>query len=246
MNEMQTLNYNVVTTKEVRMVIRDGDPWWVAADVCAVLEISNPTMALERLDEDEKAKLNLGLQGGATNVVNEFGLYNLILGSRKPEAKAFKRWVTHEVLPQIRATGSYHGTGGDTPRPTAIAAKKGGLLYAGTVRSVESLLEPPEDGVAVVSGAELMKGVFLHYQKNHGSTGYANKLIRKRAIQAADEGLTVNHYFAIGKERRGNNTLGNAYYATELGCEYIREHMRDGAQRDEFEAFCNSWFRSHR
>ena len=79
---------------QVRTVTKDDEVWFVAADVCKVLEHANVTVALERLDDDEKAKFNLGLRGGDTNVVNEFGLYTLILGSRKPEAKAFKRWVT--------------------------------------------------------------------------------------------------------------------------------------------------------
>src|SRR5690625_1845425 len=63
-------------------------------------------MAVGRLDEDERAKFNLGRQGD-TNIVNEYGLYSLILASRKPEAKRFKRWITHEVLPSIRKTGGY-------------------------------------------------------------------------------------------------------------------------------------------
>lgn len=92
---------------QVRSVLRDGDPWFVAADVCRVLEHSNVTVALDRLDEDEKAKFNLGLRGGETGCVNEPGLYSLVLGSRKPEAKAFKRWITHEVIPSIRKTGQY-------------------------------------------------------------------------------------------------------------------------------------------
>lgn len=92
----------------VRTVIREGQPWFVAADVCRVLELSNPTVAVDRLEEDERAKLNLGRQGEGT-IVNEPGLYTLVLGSRKPEAKAFKRWITHEVIPAIRQTGGYVG-----------------------------------------------------------------------------------------------------------------------------------------
>ena len=92
---------------DLRIVMREGDPWFVAADVCRALEHSNVTIALERLDDDEKAKFNLGLSGGDTNVVNEPGLYSLVLGSRKPEAKAFKRWITHEVIPSIRKHGFY-------------------------------------------------------------------------------------------------------------------------------------------
>ena len=83
-----------------------GEPWFVAKDVCDILEISNVTMALQKLDDDERSKFNLGRQG-ETNIVNEAGLYVLVLGSRKPEAHEFKRWVTHEVLPQIRRTGGY-------------------------------------------------------------------------------------------------------------------------------------------
>lgn len=65
-------------------------------------------MAMQRIDDDEKAKFNLGLSGGETNCVNEYGLYSLVLASRKREAKDFKRWITHEVLPSIRKTGSYN------------------------------------------------------------------------------------------------------------------------------------------
>lgn len=83
-----------------------GEPWFVAKDVCDILEISNPSDALKRLDDDERSRFNLGRQG-ETNIVNEAGLYVLVLGSRKPEAHEFKRWVTHEVLPSIRKHGAY-------------------------------------------------------------------------------------------------------------------------------------------
>lgn len=83
-----------------------GEPWFVAKDVCEVLGHSNASMALERLDNDERSKFNLGRQG-ETNIVNEAGLYALVLGPRKPEAHEFKRWVTHEVLPSIRRHGVY-------------------------------------------------------------------------------------------------------------------------------------------
>ena len=91
---------------KVRTLNLNGEPWFVAADVCSVLDLSNPTIAVSRLDEDERAKFNLGRQGDAT-IVNEPGLYTLVLGSRKPEAKAFKRWITHEVIPAIRKHGVY-------------------------------------------------------------------------------------------------------------------------------------------
>ena len=91
---------------QVRTVIKKDEPWFVASDICRALDLSNPSVAVSRLDEDERTKFNLGRQG-ATNCVNEFGLYSLILASRKPNAKKFKRWITHEVLPSIRKTGGY-------------------------------------------------------------------------------------------------------------------------------------------
>lgn len=104
MNDIQIFNYN---DKEIRTVKKDGDLWWVLKDVCEVLELSNPTMIAGRLDEDEVTKFDLGGLSGVSNIINESGLYNVILRSDKPEAKKFKRWVTHEVLPSIRKHGAY-------------------------------------------------------------------------------------------------------------------------------------------
>lgn len=97
---------------DLRTVVIDGEPWFVAADVCTALGLGNPTRAVEALDDDEKGQVDLALstiQGGNSilNIVSESGLYSLILRSRKPEAKPFKRWVTHDVLPTLRKTGTY-------------------------------------------------------------------------------------------------------------------------------------------
>ena len=91
---------------EIRVVELNKEPWFVAADICKALDIKNVTQAINRLDEDERSMFNIGRQG-ETNIVNEYGLYNLILSSRKPEAKKFKRWITHEVIPSIRKHGAY-------------------------------------------------------------------------------------------------------------------------------------------
>lgn len=95
---------------QLRTVIKDGEPWFVAKDVCDVLNHSNHKVAVTRLDEDEVSKVYLTDSLGRkqqTTIVNEAGLYSLILTSNKPEAKQFKRWVTHEVIPTIRKTGGY-------------------------------------------------------------------------------------------------------------------------------------------
>jgi hypothetical protein len=93
---------------EVRAIQRDGEFWFVASDVAKALDIGNPTQALKRLDEDEVTLIsNEGQSGVGTNYISESGLYALILGSRKPQAKPFKRWVTHDLLPTLRRTGFY-------------------------------------------------------------------------------------------------------------------------------------------
>ena len=94
--------------REVRVVDRDGAPWWVAKDVCEVLGLDIASGA-RGLEDDEKALQIMQTLGGSQEmtIISEAGLYSLILRSRKPEAKRFKRWVTHDVLPAIRTTGAY-------------------------------------------------------------------------------------------------------------------------------------------
>lgn len=106
LNELQIFNYN---DKQVRTIERNGEPWFVASDVCKILSLDNTAQALTRLEGDEidTIILNDGIGNPERMVINESGLYSLILGSRKPEAREFKKWVTSEVLPSIRKTGSY-------------------------------------------------------------------------------------------------------------------------------------------
>ena len=107
MNELQIFKSHEFG--EIRTTIQNGEPWFVAADVCKALDIENNRKATNRLDDDEKGVTSSDTLGGKQKltIVNEAGLYSLVLGSRKPEAKAFKRWITHEVLPTIRRTGGY-------------------------------------------------------------------------------------------------------------------------------------------
>ncbi|WGD38506.1 BRO family protein [Lysinibacter sp. HNR] len=101
-NQIIPFNYN---SHQVRVIEVNDEPWFMAADVCRVLEVGNPSQALTRLETEDVTLISN--EGRPVNYISEYGLYALVLGSRKAEAKAFKRWITHEVIPQIRKTGSY-------------------------------------------------------------------------------------------------------------------------------------------
>lgn len=111
-NEIQRFDFRGASLRT--LTDEAGEPWFVAKDVCDILGMSNPSMAVTALDKDEVAQIDpkdyLGSENRsnqAVNIVSEPGLYKLIMRSRKPEAHEFQRWVTHEVLPQIRRTGGY-------------------------------------------------------------------------------------------------------------------------------------------
>lgn len=114
MNELMNLTFQ---GRQIRMVIRDGEPWWIAADVCEALGIDRSQT--RRLDDDERGVCSVQTPGGVQEMVavNEPGLYSLIMGARNREGeageriRAFKRWVTHDVLPSIRKTGTYIAPG---------------------------------------------------------------------------------------------------------------------------------------
>lgn len=125
--------------KQVRTLSIEGDPWFVAKDVCDVLEHSDTSKAVGRLDDDEKLIRTLFVSGQNREVwiVNEPGLYSLILTSRKPEARLFRRWITHEVIPSIRKTGGYVANEDlfiDTYLPHADDHTK--LLFRATLETV--------------------------------------------------------------------------------------------------------------
>ena len=106
-----------------------GEPWFVLSDVCVVLEIGNPSDAARRLDDDEVTLSTIEGSHRPTNIINESGLYSLILTSRKPQAKRFKKWVTAEVLPSIRKTGGYQSR----PEPMPIPPFPSGSCTDATV-----------------------------------------------------------------------------------------------------------------
>lgn len=113
----------------VRVVTRDGEPWFVAADVCRVLGIANSRDAVSRLEDDERQMVNLNTVGNSdgirgnpnATIVSESGLYALIFTSTKPEARRFRKWVTSEVLPSLRRTGRYEMPPRDSGKPADLA-----------------------------------------------------------------------------------------------------------------------------
>ncbi|SET08760.1 BRO family, N-terminal domain [Paracoccus homiensis] len=104
---MEALSTFTFNTHDIRVIDREGNPWFVAADVCRVLGLSNTTVALHHLTPDERAKADLGVRGLWPNIISESGFYRLVMRSDKPEARAFQDWVTRHVLPAIRKDGAY-------------------------------------------------------------------------------------------------------------------------------------------
>jgi len=172
--------------RPVRVVTdSQGEPWFVAADVLATIGLDRK--ALERLDEDEKGVSSIHTPGGGQEMttVNEPGLYTLVLGSRKSEAKRFKRWVTHEVLPSIRKTGSYAVPGALASLPAPTQDRVTALLLIG-------------EAVAKVPGVKAgiaMAATLTCIQEN---TGLAVETLR-RTLPAANEPICSLNATQLGK-----------------------------------------------
>ena len=179
MNEIQTFNNpEFGTVRAVRG--DDGEPMFVAKDVCAVLELKNPRSTLALLDEDEKGVHIVDTPGGEQQmtIVTEPGFYKLVMRSRKPEAKAFQRWVTHEVLPALRRDGGYMVARDETPEQTMARAV---LLAQATIdrqRDRIAELEPKAlfaDAVAASDGTCLV-GVLAKMMRQNGVEIGQNRL----------------------------------------------------------------------
>jgi anti-repressor protein len=130
----------------VRTITIDNEPWFVASDICRELDLGNTSDVLRRIDDEDKGVSSIDTPGGRQDmrIVNESGLWTLVLGSRKPEAKAFKRWLTSEVIPTIRRTGSY-GTPTPLAMPTHSEALRGwatALDENTELRAVNAVLAP--------------------------------------------------------------------------------------------------------
>ncbi len=185
MNQIVAFNFE---SHHVRVAMgTDMEPWFVASDVCAALTIGNSRMALDRLDDDEKGVSSIDTLGGKQDmaVVNESGLYSLILGSRKPEAKRFKRWVTHEVLPSIRKTGSYAPAGSVAALPAPAQDKVIAILSIG-----EAIAKVPgvKPGIAMAATLTVI----------HENTGLVVESLRK-VLPAANEPICSLNPTQIGE-----------------------------------------------
>lgn len=125
----------------VRILMRDGEPWFVAVDICRVLELSNPTEAVKRLDEDEVTLSQIEGSHRQTNIVSESGLYALVIRSDKPAAKRFRKWITAEVLPAIRRDGRYEhpSIAPAAPDTADLGAMRDGEFWLSLIREARLL-----------------------------------------------------------------------------------------------------------
>lgn len=151
--------------QQVRTVLSEGEPWWVLTDVCRVLGLKRADSTARKLDDDEKGTHLVSTLRGKQQVitVNESGLYAVILRSDKPEAKKFKRWVTHEVLPSIRQTGAYAMSTQAPERTVPVAAPVVPELSAGVrlkraellIRAAEHPALPQDEQVRLLNQAAM-------------------------------------------------------------------------------------------
>ena len=221
MNNLQIFNNDQFG--QIRTTVKDGEPLFVAADVCRALEIQNHKDAIKRLDDDEKSGVVLTDPHGRpqeTNCVTESGLYSLVLGSRKPEAKAFKRWITHEVLPTIRQTGGYVSDEQqfvNTYLPFADANTK--ALFGQTLAQLRAANEQLEQQKPKVLFADAVSAAHTSIL-----VGELAKLLKQNGVDIGQhrlfQYLRENGYLI---KRRGSDYNMPTQYAMERGWFEIKE-----------------------
>lgn len=220
MNEIQTFNNpEFGTVRAVRD--EDGEPMFVAKDVCTALEVKNSRDAIARLDNDERGVVLIDTPGGEQQMqaVNEAGLYVLVLSSRKPEAKAFKRWVTHEVLPALRRDGGYMVARDETPEQTMARAV---LLAQATIDRQKSRIA----GLEAENEEMRPKALFADAVAASDGTcliGEFAKMLRQNGVD-----IGQNRLFAMLREdgylgKAGQNRNVPTQRSMELGLFRIKE-----------------------
>lgn len=169
----------------MRTAVVDGEPLFCLVDVCKVLDIQNPSKVAQRLDDDERTKLELGRQG-ETNFITESGLYAVILRSDKPNAKSFRRWVTSEVLPSIRKTGGYNKPLTTLEQIQLLA--QGNTELAERVDRVEDKIgslenDMPLYGCEIDEVQKLVKRKVVSILGGKDSEAYADRSIRSQTFK---------------------------------------------------------------
>lgn len=170
----------------MRTAVVDGEPLFCLVDVCKVLDIQNPSKVAQRLDDDERTKLELGRQG-ETNFITESGLYAVILRSDKPNAKSFRRWVTSEVLPSIRKTGNYSAKPMTTEEKIKLLAQ-GNTELSERVDKVEDKIgslenDMPLYGCEIDEVQKLVKRKVVSILGGKDSEAYADRSIRSQTFR---------------------------------------------------------------
>lgn len=163
----------------MRTAVVDGEPLFCLVDVCKVLDIQNPSKVAQRLDDDERTKLELGRQG-ETNFITESGLYAVILRSDKPNAKSFRRWVTSEVLPSIRKTGNYSAKPMTTEEKIKLLAQ-GNTELSERVDRLEN--DMPLYGYEIDEVQKLVKRKAVSVLGGKDSEAYADRSIRSQTFK---------------------------------------------------------------
>lgn len=145
MNQLQEFHNN--NFGDVGVLKKEKEVWFVAKDICDALNLSDVSMSLQRLDEDEKLKQTLFVSGQNREIwlINEPGMYSLVLKSRKPEAKKFKRWITHKVIPEIRKTGQY------ISKPNSVEDLI--IMQAESVKELKQKVDHQEKQIETIKGA---------------------------------------------------------------------------------------------
>ena len=214
--------FNNAQFGKIRMTVEDGEPLFVAADVCRALEISKYRDAVSRLDEDERGSFEVDTPGGTQKMtaVTESGLYSLVLGSRKPEAKAFKRWITHDVIPAIRKTGGYVDNEQqfvETYLPFADANTK--ALFGQTLAQLRAANEQLEQQKPKVLFADAVSAAHTSIL-----VGELAKLLKQNGVDIGQhrlfQYLRENGYLI---KRRGSDYNMPTQYAMERGWFEIKE-----------------------
>jgi prophage antirepressor-like protein len=231
MNELQ-----VFTNKEcgkIRVLKRNGEAWFVAVDVCKALDINNARQAVTRLDDDEKCTV-ISNDGRQMNIVSESGLYSLVLSSRKKEAKTFKRWVTHDILPEIRKTGGYNPEQSEvykTKRLEIMAMNTKARIMKEQNKRLEIMLKNNELEGLSVTAIQAILNEHPQTEKTYSATEAAEmfgvsankigRLANAHGLKCDKYGITV-----LDKAKHCDKEVQSFRY-NEKGIEKLKELLRE-------------------